>query len=59
MRVAILTGGTATQNLQFDTVHKPRAFDNFIDLELEEQPNRHHPLEQPRKWWSARRGGSK
>jgi hypothetical protein len=35
MRVAILTGGTATQNLQFDTVHKERTFDNFIDLELE------------------------
>ena len=35
MRVALLTGGTAVQNLQFDTVHKERNFDNFADLEVE------------------------
>ena len=28
MRVALLTGGTAAQNLQFDTVHKERTFLN-------------------------------
>lgn len=35
MRVAMLTGGTAAQNLQFDTVHKERTFRNFADLEVE------------------------
>lgn len=35
MRVALLTGGTATQNLQFDTVHKERNFKNFSALEIE------------------------
>ena len=35
MRVALLTGGTAAQNLQFDTVHKERTFVNFADLEIE------------------------
>ena len=35
MRVALLTGGTAAQNLQFDTVHKERNFRNFTDLEIE------------------------
>ena len=35
MRVALLTGGTAAQNLQFDTVHKERTFLNFADLEIE------------------------
>ena len=35
MRVALLTGGTATQNLQFDTVHKERNFKNFSELEIE------------------------
>lgn len=35
MRVALLTGGTAAQNLQFDTVHKERNFLNFSDLEIE------------------------
>jgi hypothetical protein len=35
MRVALLTGGTAAQNLQFDTVHKDRTFRNFTDLEIE------------------------
>jgi len=35
MRVVLLTGGTAAQNLQFDTVHKERNFQNFADLELE------------------------
>ena len=35
MRVALLTGGTATQNLQFDTVHKARNFQNFSELEIE------------------------
>ena len=35
MRVALLTGGTAAQNLQFDTVHTLRSFDNFADLEIE------------------------
>jgi hypothetical protein len=35
MRVALLTGGTASQNLQFDTVHKERNFRNFSELEIE------------------------
>ena len=35
MRVALLTGGTAAQNLQFDTVHKERNFENFSELEIE------------------------
>ncbi len=35
LRVALLTGGTATQNLQFDTVHKERNFKNFSELEIE------------------------
>lgn len=35
MRVALLTGGTAAQNLQFDTVHKERNFLNFTELEIE------------------------
>ena len=35
MRVALLTGGTASQNLQFDTVHKERNFQNFSELEIE------------------------
>jgi hypothetical protein len=35
MRVALLTGGTAAQNLQFDTVHKERSFENFSKLEIE------------------------
>lgn len=35
MRVALLAGGTAAQNLQFDTVHKERTFRNFTDLEVE------------------------
>ncbi len=35
MRVALLTGGTAAQNLQFDPVHKERTFQNFAELEIE------------------------
>ena len=35
MRVALLTGGTAAQNLQFDPVHKARTFDHFADLEVQ------------------------
>ena len=35
MRVALLTGGTAAQNLQFDTVNKERTFKNFADMEVE------------------------
>lgn len=35
MRVALLTGGTAAQNLQFDTLHKERNFQNFSELEIE------------------------
>jgi hypothetical protein len=35
MRVALLTGGTAAQNLQFDTVHRQRNFENFTALEIE------------------------
>lgn len=35
MRVALLAGGTAAQNLQFDTVHKERNFWNFSGLEIE------------------------
>ncbi len=34
VRVALLTGGTAAQNLQFDTVHKERNFRNFTDMEI-------------------------
>lgn len=35
MRIAMLTGGTAAQNLQFDTVHKERGFQTFADQEIE------------------------
>jgi len=35
MRVVLLTGGTAVQNLQFDTVHKERNFQNFSESEIE------------------------
>ena len=35
MRVVLLAGGTAAQNLQFDTVHKERNFHNFSELEIE------------------------
>ena len=35
MRVVLLTGGTASQNLQFDTVDKERNFQNFSELEIE------------------------
>jgi len=35
MRVALLTGGMAAQNLQFDTVHRERNFRNFEALEVE------------------------
>ena len=35
MRVALLTGGTAAQNLHFDTVHKERNFQNFSQFEIE------------------------
>jgi hypothetical protein len=35
MRVVLLTGGTAAQNLQFDTVHQERTFGHFADLEIE------------------------
>jgi hypothetical protein len=35
MRVVLLTGGTAAQNLQFDTVRKERNFQNFSALEIE------------------------
>ena len=35
MRVALLTGGTAAQNLQFDTVHMERNFLHFSELEIE------------------------
>ncbi len=35
MRIALLTGGTAAQNLQFDPVHKERTFDRFAELEVE------------------------
>jgi len=35
MRVALLTGGTAAQNLQFDTVRTERNFLNFSELEIE------------------------
>lgn len=34
MRIALLTGGTAAQNLQFETVHKGRSFPTFIDQEI-------------------------
>ncbi len=34
MRIALLTGGTAAQNLQFDTVYKGRSFQTFIDQEI-------------------------
>lgn len=35
MRVVLLAGGTAAQNLQFNTVNKERNFRNFADLEIE------------------------
>ena len=35
MRIALLTGGTAAQNLQFDTVHKERNFQHFSESEIE------------------------
>lgn len=35
VRVALLTGGTASQNLQFDTVHTKRSFQNFTELEIQ------------------------
>lgn len=35
MRIALLTGGLAQQNLLFDPVHTPRTFDNLIEKELE------------------------
>lgn len=35
MRVALLVGGTAAQNLQFDTVYTDRNFQNFSELEIE------------------------
>ena len=35
MRVALLTGGTAAQNLQFDPVHNERSFDHFADMEVQ------------------------
>lgn len=35
MRIAMLTGGTAAQNLQFDTVHNERNFQNFSEFEIE------------------------
>ena len=34
MRVALLTGGTAVQNLQFNTINKERTFQTFADLEI-------------------------
>lgn len=34
MRVAVLTGGVARWNLEFQTVEKPRTFANFCDQEL-------------------------
>lgn len=39
MRVALLTGGTASQNLQFDTVNMARNFQNFSALEIENNRN--------------------
>ncbi|MBI1772997.1 MAG: L-2-amino-thiazoline-4-carboxylic acid hydrolase [Burkholderiales bacterium] len=35
LRIALLTGGTAAQNLQFYTVHQKRNFQNFSELEIE------------------------
>lgn len=35
MRIVLLTGGVAQQNLLFDPVHTERTFDNFIEKELE------------------------
>ncbi len=35
MRIALLTGGVAQQNLLFDPVHTERNFDNLIEKELE------------------------
>ena len=35
MRVALLTGGTAAQNLRFNTVSKERTFHNFVEMEIE------------------------
>jgi len=39
MRVVLLTGGTAAQNLQFDTVDRERTFENFSALEIENNRN--------------------
>lgn len=35
MRIVLLTGGVAQQNLLFDPVHTERTFENFIEKELE------------------------
>lgn len=35
MRIALLTGGTAAQNLQFDPVYIQRTFDHFADMQVE------------------------
>lgn len=34
MRIALLTGGLAKQSILFDSVNKPRTFENFIEQEL-------------------------
>ncbi|MCI1931738.1 MAG: L-2-amino-thiazoline-4-carboxylic acid hydrolase [Clostridia bacterium] len=35
MRIALLTGGLAKQSILFDSVNKPRTFENFIKQELQ------------------------
>ncbi len=35
MRIALLTGGVAKQNILFDPINKPRNFENFIEQELQ------------------------
>ncbi|OOM79053.1 hypothetical protein CLPUN_17800 [Clostridium puniceum] len=35
MRIALLTGGVAKQSILFDSINKPRTFENFIEQELQ------------------------
>ena len=42
MRIALLTGGVAQQNLQFDPIYTERTFDHLIEKELES--NRTGPI---------------
>ncbi len=35
MRIVLLTGGVAMQSILFDSINKPRTFENFIEQELQ------------------------